>query len=55
LVPDRHLESRELCQRFGANDMEAIGPFLAAVVIDVLGIRAALMIDVATFWFRLRC
>ena len=34
---------------FGANGMEAIGPFVAAAMLEVIGIRAVLLIDVATF------
>jgi len=49
LVPDRHLESANSAIGFGANGMEAIGPFVAASLIEVIGIRAVLLIDVATF------
>ena len=49
LVPDRHLEPANSAIGFGANGMEAIGPFAAAALIDVIGIRAVLLIDVATF------
>jgi len=49
LVPDRHLESANSAIGFGSNGMEAIGPFVAAGLIEVVGLRAVLLIDVATF------
>ena len=49
LLPDRHLEPANAAIGFGANGMEAIGPFVAAALIDVAGVRAVLLIDVATF------
>ena len=49
LLPDRHLEPANAAIGFGANGMEAIGPFAAAALIDVAGVRAVLLIDVATF------
>lgn len=49
LVPDRDLESANSAIGLGANGMEAIGPFVAAALVDVIGIRAVLLIDVATF------
>ena len=49
LVPDRHLEAANSAIGFGANGMEAIGPFVAAALIEVIDLRAVLLIDVATF------
>lgn len=49
LVPDRHLESANAAIGFGANGMEAIGPFVAAALLEVIDIRAVLLIDVVTF------
>ena len=49
LVVDRQLESANSAVGFGTNGMEAVGPFVAAALLDVIGIRAVLLIDVATF------
>jgi MFS family permease len=50
LVPDRHLESANSAIGFGANGMEAIGPFAAAALLGIIDIRTVLLIDVATFF-----
>ncbi len=49
LVADRRLESANSAIGFGANGMEAVGPFVAAALLAVADIRAVLLIDVATF------
>lgn len=49
LVPDRHLESANSSLGFGANGAEAVGPFAAAALLPLIGIRGVLVLDVATF------
>ncbi|HEY7815804.1 MAG TPA: MFS transporter [Nakamurella sp.] len=49
LVADRQLESANSAIGFGVNGMEAFAPFVAAALLDIVGIRTVLLIDVATF------
>ena len=49
LVPDHRLESANSALGFGANGMEAVGPFVAAALLPLIGLRGVLLIDVATF------
>ena len=49
LVADADLERANSTIGFGANGGEVIGPFLAAALFPVLGIRGVLLVDAASF------
>ncbi len=49
LVADKDLPRANSAIGFGANAAEAFGPFLAAAMLPVLGIRGVLVVDAASF------
>lgn len=49
LVSDRELETANSTIGFGTNGAEAIGPFIAAALFPVLGVRGILLVDAASF------
>ncbi len=49
LVPDERLERTNTALGFGTNGMEALGPFVAAALLPLIGVRGVLLVDVATF------
>jgi MFS family permease len=49
LVRDRDLEGANSALGFGMNSSEALGPFVAAALLPVLGVQGVLLVDAATF------
>ncbi len=49
LVPDERLERVNSALGFATFGMEALGPFVAAALLPLIGIRGVLLVDVATF------
>lgn len=49
LVADKDLEAANSTVGFGANGGEAIGPFLAAALFPLVGVRGVLLVDAASF------
>jgi MFS family permease len=49
LVPDDRLERVNSALGFGTNGMEALGPFVAAALLPLIGISGVLAVDVVTF------
>lgn len=49
LVNDRELEAANSTIGFGTNGAEAIGPFIAAALYPIIGVRGVLLVDAASF------
>jgi MFS family permease len=51
LVPGRDLEAANSTLGFGTNGAESVGPFIAAALLPLVGVRGVLLVDAASFLF----